>query len=214
MTEQLTFDLPIRTSKGRDEFFVSASNAAGLHAVEHMTTWPNRMMMIVGPKGSGKSHLAAIWTDQNAALSPDGAPHDGRNYVVDDLDAWVGNPDTEETLFHLYNHIQKSNAHLMITGRQPPNRLAIALPDLASRLSTLPVTTLDDPDDTLLGAVLTKQFRDRQLAPSPSVIPYILTYMDRSFTAAAQVVAHLDAQSLTTKKPITRAMAAQVLQNM
>ena len=162
MTEQLTFDLPIRTSKGRDDFFVSASNAAALHAVEHMTIWPHRMMMIVGPKGSGKSHLAAIWADQNAALSPGGAPQDGRNYVVDNLDAWVGTPDTEEALFHLYNHIQKSNTHLLITGPKPPYRSAITLSDLASRLSTIPVTTLEDPDDALLGAVLTKQFRDRQ----------------------------------------------------
>lgn len=47
--------------------------------------------------------------------------------------------------------------------------------------------------------------------PPADVIPYLLKRMDRSFAAARDVVEALDRESLAAKRPITRALAAVVL---
>ena len=85
------------------------------------------------------------------------------------------------------------------------------LPDLLSRLEGTSSTKIDRPDDALLHAVLLKAFMDRQLSPPPAVLAYILKNMDRNFDAAGNIVAQLDAQSMSTKRPITRAMATSIL---
>ena len=72
----------------------------------------------------------------------------------------------------------------MVSGREPPARWPLALPDLASRLGAAPVARLEPPDDDLLAAVLVKLFADRQLAVAPELIRYLVSRMDRSFAAA------------------------------
>ena len=60
-------------------------------------------------------------------------------------------------------------------------------------------------------ALLVKLLADRQLTPKPELINYLMTRMDRSFAAAIALVDRLDAASLAQKRPLTRALAAQVL---
>jgi chromosomal replication initiation ATPase DnaA len=74
-----------------------------------------------------------------------------------------------------------------------------------------PAVTLRAPDDALLQAVMTKLLADRQLHPTPETIPYLTRRIDRSFEAAHRIVAALDARALATGRPITRALAAEVL---
>ena len=102
---------------------------------------------------------------------------------------------------------------LLMTGTAPPRHWARSLPDLQSRVDAAGHARLDPPDDTLLAAVLAKLFADRQLVPKPDVIPYLLNHMDRSFAAARDMVSALDASSLAQKRALTRAFAAQVLDN-
>ena len=52
---------------------------------------------------------------------------------------------------------------------------------------------------------------NHQLTPRPDVIPYLVTHMERSFDAARRIVSALDATSLARKRPVTRALAAEVL---
>ena len=49
-----------------------------LALIESWPDWPNRIMLLVGPEGSGKSHLAAIWAEQAGARSIIGACADRR----------------------------------------------------------------------------------------------------------------------------------------
>lgn len=216
MTEQLSFDLPVRTARGREDFLVSDANALALAQLDTWAQWSPAKLLLIGPKRSGKSHLAAIWAQASNAISLDprhdfALPPAGQAVVVEDLQSWAGNAQAETNMFHLHNHLAATGGHLLITSTLAPAQAGIALPDLLSRLQASPLTHIGPPDDALLGAVMLKHFADRQLMPPASVIPYLVTHMSRSFDMAATVVARLDQMGLSRKKPITRAMAAEVL---
>lgn len=211
-TTQLAFDLPNRPALRRADFFVSPANAQALAAV---TDPASRRLLLVGPQGSGKTHLAHIWAEAAGGrvlsladlpqhlptLAPDAA------IAVDNADA----PDRDETLlFHLFNLLAGSG-RLLLTAASPPRDWGLTLPDLISRLQSLPLTRLDHPDDALLSAVLIKLFADRQTVVPPNLIAYLVTRMERSIAAARSLVAGLDAAALAQGRPITRALAADHL---
>ena len=219
MIQQLTFDLPAETRLTRADFCLSPANALALAAVEGWQAWPNNKMLVVGPEGAGKSHLAQIWaSDANAVLLraadlvasdiPALATHGAVG--VEDAETLAGNPAAEAALFHLHNLLATSGT-LLITANAPPRDWGLTLPDLASRMQATALTRLDPPDDALLTAVLAKLFADRQLVISPNLIPYLVLRMNRSIAAARTLVDALDARALSQHRPITRAMAGEIL---
>lgn len=216
---QLAFALPHAESLTRDNFLEGQGNAAGLTLVEAWPEWPARTMLLVGPDGSGKSHLAAIWAEQagartlsahalDAAAVP-GALTTGA-LVLEDLKA--GDID-ERALFHLLNLARQDGAFILITARDAPVTWPIALNDLRSRLRAIPVVELLPPDDQLFRALIVKLCSDRQLAIDETVVSYLATRIERSYAAARQAVALLDAESLRQGRPVTRALAADLLRN-
>ena len=221
MHEQLSFDLRTRTALGRDDFFISPSNALAVALIDTPDSWSNYKLMLVGPEGAGKTHLAHVWAAQSGAqivsandLVENDVPELLQSpIVIEDADQIAGNRSLETTLFHLHNLAQAEAKPLLITAKTPPQRWALTLPDLASRLQAVQIARLESPDDTLLTALLMKLFADRQLNPAPDVIPYLARRIDRSFAAAQSVVAALDGAALAAKRPITRAFAATTLDN-
>ena len=219
MIQQLTFDLPTDSRMTRADFRLSPANALAWAAVDTWQDWPNRKMLLAGPAGAGKSHLAQIWaTDARALLVPAsqlaGADIPGLAahgmIAVDDADTLAGDPAAEAALFHLHNLLAVSG-HLLITAKTPPRDWGLTLPDLASRMQATALTRLEPPDDALLTAVLAKLFGDRQLAISANLIPYLVVRMDRSIAAARALVEALDSRALSQHRPITRAMAGEIL---
>src|ERR1700738_2470244 len=127
---QLAFALPHAESLTRDNFLEGPANTAGLALVDSWPDWPNRTMLLAGPEGSGKSHLAAIWAEQagggstsaralSAAAVP-GALTTGA-LVVEDLRA---SDFDERALFHLINLAREDEVFLLITARLPPSASA------------------------------------------------------------------------------------------
>ena len=214
---QLHFDLPPRVSLGAEDYFVSDANRSAFEQVIGQADWPGGRLVLVGPERSGKTHLARIWAQAQAAvlidataLDPnDALPHDGSDVVVDDADRVARG--SEEALFHLYNHVGATGGQLLLTARTAPARWGIALPDLASRVQSCVVARIDDPDDDLLRAVLLKQFSDRQLAPAPGLVDWLVPRMERSFEAAAALVGELDRRSLAQSSDINRTLARAIL---
>jgi chromosomal replication initiation ATPase DnaA len=213
---QLALALAHEESFAREDFLTGASNADALKLIERWPDWPDRVLALVGPEGAGKSHLAAVWAENSGArrLSARalgetdllGALATGA-LVVEDA---AGEVD-ERALFHLINLVREEEAYLLITARAAPGRWSIALPDLASRLRAIPAVTLTAPDDALLRAVLFKLFADRQLGVDESLIAYLVTRIERSFAAAKAAVELLDHEALRLQRPVTRALAAEVL---
>lgn len=220
MAEQLTFELPARPALGRDAFFVSASNSHALERLDDWKNWPNKRMMLTGPKGSGKTHLAYVWATESGAqivestdLTADfiRTAKTGDLLVVENADRVAGHTSLEEDLFHLYNALGTLGGHLLLIAETAPSRWDIKLPDLKSRLMSMDVIALEPPDDALLSMLLVKLFRDRQIVIDPELIPYLVARMERSSLAAQELVNALDKASLRQKKPVNKRLALSVL---
>ncbi|MEL7165303.1 MAG: DnaA/Hda family protein [Pseudomonadota bacterium] len=222
MAEQLGFDLPVRPALGRDDFLVAPPNAVALAMLDNWRDWALGKLVLSGPAGAGKTHLAHVWAQDAGAetvaatdlshVAPDALAT--RPLAIEDVDAIADDTAAQTALFHLHNLMQAAHLPLLMTGAAAPRHWQMSLPDLQSRIDAAGHARIDAPDDTLLMAVLAKLFADRQLAPKPDVIPYLVARMDRSFAAAAEVVAALDMASLAQKRGITRAFAGAVLDNM
>ena len=216
---QLAFALPHAESLTRDDFLEGPANAAGLALVDSWPDWPNRIMLLIGPEGSGKSHLAAIWAETagaratsahalTAAAVP-GALATGA-LVLEDLKS----PDVDErALFHLLNLAREEAAFVLITARSAPSALQIELRDLRSRLRAVPTVSLLPPDDDLFRALIVKFCADRQLAVDEAVVSYLTNRIERSYAAVRQTVELLDSEALRLGRPVTRALAADLLRN-
>ena len=216
---QLAFTLPHAESLTRDNFLEGPANTAGLALVDSWPEWPNRSMLLIGPEGSGKSHLAAIWAEQAGArstsahaLTPASVPAALATgaLVVEDL-----NPAEidERALFHLMNLAREDEAFVLITARVPPSAFQIELRDLRSRLRAVPTVSLLPPDDALFRALIVKFCADRQMAVDESVVSYLATRIERSYAAARRAVEMLDSEALRLGRPVTRALAAELLRN-
>lgn len=219
MPDQLSFDLPGRTARGRDDFFVSPANANAVAMIESWQNWPNRKLMLVGPVGSGKTHLTHVWANLTGAQILDAADiHAGdiaqvaRGAVaVEDCDRIAGNEAAENALFHLHNLVLAEGHTLLFTAASAPASWALTLPDLASRMAGTTSIHITPPDDALLGALLMKLFADRQLSPTPATLPFLVARIDRSYEAAALAVATLDKAAMDLHRSITPRLAAEVL---
>ena len=210
---QLAFDLPVTEGLRREDFFPSPANAAALAALDDPA---QRRLLLIGPHGAGKTHLVHVWAEARQArlvrmpdlpaLLPD-LPPDAA-LAIDDADAAPGRD--EAALFHLWNRLAPEG-QLLLTAATAPRDWELALRDLLSRLQAMPIARLEPPDDDLLAGVLLKLFTDRQIIADARLIPYLLPRMERSIAAAQTLVAALDARSLATHRPVTRALAAEVL---
>ena len=212
---QLALALAHHESFAREDFLAGPSNAAALALVERWPDWPDRMLALVGPAGSGKSHLAAIWAERAGARllssraleqpSLGGALATGA-LVLEDVRAGAFE---EAALFHLLNLAREERAFLLLTSRASPVGWPVRVADLASRLRALPVA-----DDALLRAVLIKLFADRQLAVDENLVGYLAARIERSIAAARAAVAALDQASLRLQRPVNRALAAATLRGL
>jgi chromosomal replication initiation ATPase DnaA len=212
---QLAFALPHAENFSRDDFLEGPANAAGLALIDRWPDWPNRVMFLVGPEGAGKSHLAAIWAEQSGARSTSahaltatevpGALATGA-LVIEDLKA---NDVDDRALFHLLNLAREDDAFVLMTARALPAE--VELRDLRSRLRAVPIVQLLPPDDHLFRALIVKFCADRQLAVDETVVSYLTTHLERSYAAVRQAVELLDTEALRLGRPVTRALAAELL---
>jgi len=221
MAVQLGFDLPVHTARGRGDFMIAPSNAMAVAMIGNWRDWPGAKMVLTGPRGAGKTHLVHVWAEMAQAriitasgLREADVPGLAQgNIAVEDVPALAADATAQTALFHLHNMVLAEGHALLMTGTGSPARWGLTLPDLASRLQGTLEATIDAPDDALLAAVLVKLLGDRQLTPPADLIPYLLRRMDRSFAAASQIVRALDRESLARRRPLTRALAATVLDN-
>jgi chromosomal replication initiation ATPase DnaA len=213
---QLALALEFDHSFAREDFLAGPPNAAALALIERWPDWPARTVALVGPEGSGKSHLAAIWARAAGARSIAGHAIESVSVptalatgalVAEDLREGLFD---EHALFHLLNLAREEGAFVLMTALRAPSSWRVQLRDLASRLRAIPAVTLAPPDDALLRAVLIKQFADRQLDVDEGLIGYLTTRIERSFAAARVVVAVLDREALRQKRPVSRALAAEL----
>lgn len=214
---QLALSLPHNPQMTRADFLIGTANENAAALIDRFPDWQSRIVLLVGPAGSGKTHLGHIWSEAAGATqiaARDLREQDvepllaGGRLLVEDVDRGVID---EPAMFHLINRARERGAHLLLTSRQPPASMALALPDLISRLRAALLVELLPPDDALLERVLVKLFADRQLRVDPALATYVVRRIERSLEAANRVVAALDEAALAAGRPVTRQLAAEVL---
>jgi chromosomal replication initiation ATPase DnaA len=212
---QLALALDHAESYAREDFLAGPCNEGPLQLIESWPDWPANAVALIGPEGSGKTHLAMIWAAAAGAriitaraLGEAELPSALATgaLVVEDTPARTD----DRALFHLINLAREENASLLLTARSPPAAWPAAIPDLVSRLRALPLVTLAAPDDGMLRAVIVKLAADRQLALDQTVVSYLSTHIERSFAAARAAVIALDNEALRQRRPPTRALAAEL----
>lgn len=218
---QLLLDLPHTVGEGLIDFLPAPSNRAAYDAVLSWPSWPSPACLLVGPAGSGKTHLAKIWTRRAGAVflaaqdiwepaAPLRRLAEAPACVVEDADS----VDDENLLFHVYNSMVNRGGSLLLTADRPVAAWDLRLPDLRSRLLAAHLVRIGPPDDELLSALLVKQFADRQLRVDAEMVAFLVSHMERSFAAVRAVVAALDRASLRARRPVTLPLARAVLDEL
>ncbi len=213
MTRQLRLKLERREGFRAEDFVCSAANALAREALAAWPAWHGGCLVLVGPAGAGKSHLAHTWALKVGAqvLTPAAAVDlralEGGPVVLEDADRGA----LDEDLFHLINMAGMDGGGLLMTARAAPSQWPASVPDLRSRLNALRVAEIEEPDDAILQAVFEKFFRERNIRPADDLIPYLLNRIERSVPRALEIVTRLDEASDAFGRSVSRALARQVL---
>src|SRR5262249_50678430 len=215
---QLALALDHAESFAREDFLSGGGNAAALALIDSWPDWPSRAVALIGPEGSGKTHLATIWAaaagarvvsgKQIGALDLPGMLATGALVIED-----AGAPTDERALFHVLNLALEEQAFLLLTARIAPSAWQISTPDVVSRLRAMPTALLQAPDDAMLRGVIVKLAADRQIVLDESVISYLTNRIERSFAAARAAVVALDQEALRQGRAPSRALAAELFRD-
>ena len=208
VNQQLILNLRSLPSMGRNDYFVSEVNK---EAVSWLDSWPNWTtfgFIVCGPLGSGKSHLAQVLKTLSHGDIIEAKDISSKNIdqlsekkclIIENLESLT----SETLLFHIYNMLLENKNNLMLTSKFNVSQINFELPDLKSRLLSMPQVSIGLPDDRLLKNLLIKQFLDKGILVEMDVIDYLIKRIDRSFEAISKLVAKIDFKSLEKAKKIT-----------
>jgi chromosomal replication initiation ATPase DnaA len=216
MSQQEFFDFGFAEDIRNENFIVSSSNFQAFSYIEKWPAWDAKILLIYGPKASGKSNLAQIWQRKSGAKYISAADIYSNNYVLSNNHILedIEKVHDEAALLHFFNSVKEMNkGYLLLSANSHPLNLGVRLPDLRSRLSAVPSAGVSDPDDDLLRAIFLKEFTDRQLKVDMDVINYLITRIERSFEQLYKTVEMLDKQALKEKKNITIPFARKMMES-
>ncbi len=203
---QMPFSLTYTVQKTEDDFLVSSCNKEAFSWIKK-NTWSFPMIMIIGDEGSGKTHLAHIFSStilKAKNLKEIDIPFLPRRASIEDIDEFC----QEKTLFHLFNYASENKSQILMTARAVP---LFKLPDLKTRVNSIPIIQIHAPDDTLMMALLCKAFTERHVDVDSDVISYLMTHLNRSYKEIHQIVSIIDAYALSLKRRITIPLIKQAL---
>lgn len=213
---QLVFNFTPTCSYQMEDFIVTDNNQEAFLRITDWMTWPYNTFLLIGPRHSGKTHLATIFHHLSAAtfLNETGLQNSAdlfssgtTPFILDPVHIQRN----EESFLHFYNLCMEKQRKLLLTSQTHPIQWDIKLPDLSSRLMAIPYATIEQPNDTLIRGILLKRFSDLQITLSDSVLDYLMTHIERSYSALQNTVALLNDASLVEHKKVTLPLVKKVL---
>jgi len=192
---QIPFDLSPKPTHSFENFLVSESNAAAVKTVQAWPDWPSPILLLIGPRGCGKSHLGQAWAANTGCM------------FVDDVST-----SEEAALFAVMNQALNGEiSGLLLADRTAPQGWGVKMPDLLSRLSNTPLSVIDEHDDDILEPIVRKLFQDKGREVSQDLIAYLLKYQERSVAAQRIIATELETAAQRQKADLTKAFAARYL---
>jgi chromosomal replication initiation ATPase DnaA len=217
MAQQLLFDLPVRTARGRDDFLVTPCNEDAVKVLDQWPEWPGVAACLIGAQRSGKTHLVEVWREMSGAQVIEGSDLTEETIasLLSEKSVAVDNAAAvrhEAALFHLFNALKNNGGHLLLTGETAPSRWSLTLPDLKSRLATAVIGELQPPDDALLKGLVSKLFQDYQVEVKEGVIAFVISRIERSFHEVTDVVEALNTEAMRRSSAVTIPLARDILE--
>ena len=227
MSQQLTFSLSYKEALEKEDFFFSRCNLNAATVLGNWDNWTFGMMVLVGPKYSGKTHLCSVWAKETNALrinvndANDKLDHCLRmDFVcIEDIDTMIDikekrKKEIEEALFHLINHFVQRGKKALFSAKKMPHHWQLSLKDLESRMLSFNKVSIKEPDDKLIFALLLKLFNDRQVKVGHDELKHIALRIDRSFSGMNEFVQLLDKKSLTLQRKINFSLINETIKEM
>ncbi len=199
-------------------------------------------LMIYGNSGLGKTHLAQAIGIEVKEQFPDkvvlyvnankfqtqfteATRNNNRNdflhfyqmidvLILDDVHEFAGKEKTQETFFHIFNHLHQMGKQLILTSDKPPIELKGMEQRLLSRFKWGLTADLQTPDfDTRMQILRAKVYKDG-ITLSDEVLEYIASHITNNVRELEGALVSLLAQSMLNKREITLELAAKLINKL
>ncbi len=208
MNIQKSFNYYFQNNDNETNFFVNNTN---LYAFNGLINSNFKFSYLYGPNKSGKSFLGKIWLKNNNAIELknnfDFVINREINILVDNLLLF-----DEEIIFHIINSCNFNNSKILIISNSSINDINFHFKDLSSRLKTFTNFQINQPNDEMLLAILTKLLLDKQfIINTNDIFEFIIRRVNRSYEGIHDIVNRLDVLSLEKKRQLTIPLIKEIL---
>ena len=215
------------------------SRSVGLSIAEHPNTMQFNPMFIYGPSGCGKTHLINAVGVQCKQLYPrkrvlyisarlfqvqytnaylHGTINDFIAFyqtidmlIVDDIQEWVTATKTQETFFHIFNHLFRNGKRIILASDRPPVDLKGMNERLLTRFSCGLIAEMEKPNVELCIDILHNKIRRDGLHIPEEVVQFIASTANGSVRDLEGVVSSLLAYSVVYNCKIDMRLAERVI---
>ncbi len=202
---QLAISLPDQMPNDQDSLLLSPSNMDVWQWLSAWPHWPLPQVVVCGAQGSGKTHIAQslsgiyVSPKNYQQYDPLTLAQSRSLLIIDDYDQF----DNESWLFHVYNLVKEHQGQAVYFGQKTPPIHPFKLPDLASRLRSLPCFTLQEPDDDLFRQLFKKELYNKGIICGDEIMEYIFRRFDRSYETIHSLVRLIDENTLQHQRSLT-----------
>ena len=214
---QLVFKFPFKTRYFEQDFFVSSNNFSAYKLIESWPNWPGKWVNIIGPTGSGKTHLSKILEKKIDRIKIIDANEINNESVIEInnlrcviIDNFKNNI-YEKVFYSFLNQSKQLDNYVVINSIEPLKGSNFNLEDLKSRINSFVLIGIELPTDDLLKVIISKTFSDKQINLSPKISEYIIKNVERSYEKMFKLLKDIDELSLTSGKQISINLVKKII---
>ena len=224
--EIFNFDFQFKSK----EFFLSSKNSLAYKLIKEWPKWTQNFVYIYGPSNCGKTSFCEMWKENSNALYIDKkrlemmidsnfeqSPLNSNNWIIDDIESLISSSEKkyDEKILNLLNILQANkSSFLLITSSLPPKFLSSKLMDLISRLSSMLIIEIKQPDEELLIRIIKKYLKDRNIILKNENIDFITKRIDRTYSAARKISKLIDTVSLENQQNISKTFLSNLIKKL